>query len=61
MLHARLLLGSTERNVWVYAGQNHTQCVTEHEKYALAATKPGGKAHGGAADGGGGGGGELPG
>ena len=26
--------------------QNHTQCVTEHEKYAQAATKPGGKAYG---------------
>jgi len=23
----------------------HTQCVSEHEKYALGATKPGGKAH----------------
>lgn len=24
--------------------QGHTQCVTEHEKYALGATKPGGYA-----------------
>jgi hypothetical protein len=27
--------------------QGHTQCVTEHEKYALGATKPGGYAAGG--------------
>jgi cell growth-regulating nucleolar protein len=26
------------------AMQSHTQCVTEHEKYALGATKPGGYA-----------------
>ncbi|CAL6410715.1 unnamed protein product [Bathycoccus prasinos] len=28
-----------------YAVQLHTKCVTEHEKYALGATKPGGKAN----------------
>lgn len=52
----RKTLNATEAYVCV-RGQNHTSCVTEHEKYALAATKPGGKAHGGAAGGGGGGGG----
>ena len=28
-----------------YTVQLHTKCVTEHEKYALGATKPGGKAN----------------
>jgi cell growth-regulating nucleolar protein len=37
------------------AGANgHTRCVTEHEKYALGATKPGGFAAGGFSAGGGG-------
>lgn len=40
-----------------YTVQLHTKCVTEHEKYALGATKPGGKANY-AASGGKGGGGE---
>ena len=34
--------------------QNHTMCVTEHEKYALAATKPGGFAANGVPGGSGG-------
>jgi len=30
-----------------HAPQGHTSCVTEHQKYALQATKPGGKGGGG--------------
>jgi cell growth-regulating nucleolar protein len=41
-----------------YSVQQHTSCVTEHEKYALGATKPGGKANYAANGGGKGGGGE---
>eukprot|EP00976_Prorocentrum_cordatum_P010998 221248-Prorocentrum_minimum.AAC.2 len=32
---------------WFPYYQSHSSCVTEHEKYVLTATKPGGKAAGG--------------
>lgn len=48
---AGLYHASIKHLLYTYVSQGHNACVTEHEKYALGATKPGGFAANGFADG----------